>query len=189
MFKKSFKIGIISLLGVSLFSGCVGGGPKFSKEVRLKINESTKYQIANVKVILSTVNPSDVSKQSLYPNEVEMATNIKNNLTEYLKMKDMFCTAKVDCIDIDVNFDYARQFILKSNSVSVPHYSYTILVKDNDKVLLTRNSRNKTLEPGFTRNLKIISSIGSDDVNKEDEVKDIKKILLYIRKYIGSLSN
>ena len=76
-------------------------------------------------------------------------------------------------IDIDVNMDYARQFILKSNSVTVPRYSYTVLIKDNKKVLLTKNSSDKTLETGFTRNLKIIASVGSDDVNKEDEVEDM----------------
>jgi len=188
MFKKNLRISILSLLGLYLLSGCAGGGPKLSKEVKLKINKSTKYQINNVKVNLSTVNPADKSKQSLYPNEVELAGMIKKNLTTFLQKRNISCTTKVNCIDIDVNMDYARQFILKSNSVTVPRYSYTVLMKDNEKVLLTNKSTDMTLETGFSRNLKIIASVGSDDVNKEDEVKDINKILSYIKEYINSLT-
>jgi len=187
MLHKSLKRGIVGSLGLLLFIGCAGGGPKLSDEVKLKINESTKYKINNVKVALSTINPADESKQSLYPSETEVASLIKENLTSYLKREDLLCTT-VNCIDVDVNMDYARQFILKSNSVSVPRYSYTVLIKDNEKVLLTKDSKDKTLETGFTRNLKIIASVGSDKVNKEDEVEDMEKILIYIKMYIKSLS-
>lgn len=110
-------------------------------------------------------------------------------MEESFRKYDILCTTSSGCLDIDIDMDYIRTFIAGSNSVSVPRFSHTVLIKDQGKVLVTQNVTSKTLGRSFSRNLKIIASVGSDDVNREDEVADINKVLSYIVKDIRSLSN
>ena len=174
---KIAKTSIMALAASSiLMIGCAGGSPKLSDAAKAKINASTKYKVTSVHVTTNTLNKDDASKASLYPNNKALEGMIKEDITKYLTNNGLACTTKASCLDLGVDMAYTRVFIIGSNSVGVPHFDYTVQVKDNNTTLLTYKQIGQTLDSGFSRNISITTSIGSKKTNVDVERQDLDKI-------------
>jgi len=179
-------IKVSAVVAMSTFMvGCMGGSVKLSSEAQAKINASTKYNPASVVVTLKSV---DATKEAKYPSASELSTLLKVDIQKYLKSNNLACTTKANCLDLDVNLDYKRVFLVKSNSVGVPEFSQRIDIKDGSKVLYSNSLNGQTLETGFTRNMSIISKVGSSDTNVDDEKSDVDRIAKLIVKDVASFT-
>ena len=184
MRKNIIKVSAVVVMS-TLMVGCMGGGVKLSPEAQAKINASTKYNPASVVVTLKSV---DATKEAKYPSASELSTLLKVDIQKYLKSNNLACTTKANCLDLDVNLDYKRVFLVKSNSVGVPEFSQRIDIKDGSKVLYSNSLNGQTLETGFTRNMSIISKVGSSDTNVDDEKSDVDRIAKLIVKDVASFT-
>ena len=158
----------IVLLGIS---GCASNS--MSPEAKEKINSQTGFNIENiqVKLIKHPFFPED-EKHALYMSTTELSQHLKISLKKELYSRSIDCKETNKCLDIDVNVDYMRTFILASNMLDRPKLAFNIQIKDNQKILHTLKAQELILSRGTVNTMLLQTNIGSNEIDKEREALD-----------------
>ncbi len=162
----------IVLLGMT---GCANNS--MSPEAKEKINNQTGYNVENiqVKLIKNPFFPED-EKHALYMSTTELSKQLKTSLKKELYANTIDCKTGKECLNVDVNVDYMRTFIMASNMLDRPKIGLKIQIKDNQKILHTQQAQELILSRGTFNTILAQTNIGSNEVDKEGEVLDIDTI-------------
>ena len=177
--------GMVGLLGIS---GCSSNS--MSLEAKEKINNQTGFNIENIQVNLIK-NPffSEDEKHALYMSTTELAKGLKISLKKELHAKQIDCQVKKRCLNVDVNVDYTRAFILASNMLDKPKIVLNIQIKDNQKVIHTQQSSEFLISHGTLNSILVQTYIGSNEIDTEREVLDFEFIAKEIADRLIKLTN
>jgi len=161
---------LMVLLGIS---GCSSNS--MSVEAKEKINNQTGFNIENIQVTLMK-NPffSEDEKHALYMSTTELAKSLNISLKKELHAKQIDCQMKKRCLNVNVNVDYTRAFVLASNMLDKPKIALNIQIKDNQQVIHTQKSAELLISHGTLNSILAQTNIGSNDINTEREVLDFE---------------
>lgn len=162
--------GMVVLLSIS---GCSSNS--MSPEAKEKINHQTGFDIENIQVNLIK-NPffSEDDKHALYMSTTELSKYLKSSLKKELHAKLIDCQVKKRCLNVDVNVDYTRAFVLASNMLDKPKIVLNIQIKDNQQVIHTQQSSEFLISHGTLNSILAQTNIGSNDIDTEREGLDFE---------------
>jgi len=163
---------MIVLLGIS---GCSSNS--MSPEAKAKINTQTGFNIENIHVKLMK-NPffSEDEKHALYMSTGELDKYLKASLEKELHAKQINCQLSKRCLDVDVNVDYTRIFVLASNMLDRPKIGLKIQIKDNQKILHTQQAQELVVSQGTFNTILAQTNIGSNEVDTKREELDFDAV-------------
>jgi len=175
MTKRVIKlvVAVVVLLGIS---GCSSNS--MSPEAKAKINYQTGFNIENIHVNLMK-NPffSEDEKHALYMSTGELDKYLKASLEKELHAKQIDCQLSKRCLDVDVNVDYTRIFVLASNMLDTPTIAFNIQIKDNQQLLHTEQTQELLLSRGTFNNMLVQTNIGSNEVDTKREELDFDAVV------------
>jgi len=176
---------VVVLLSIS---GCSSNS--MSLEAKEKINNQTGFNIENIQVNLMK-NPffSEDEKHALYMSTTELAKGLNLSLKKELHAKQIDCQIRKRCLNVDVNVDYTRAFVLASNMLDKPKILLNIQIKDDQKVIHTQQSAEFLVSHGTLNSILAQTNIGSNDINTEREVLDFEFVAKEIADRLKKLTN
>lgn len=176
---------MIVLLGIS---GCSSNS--MSPEAKAKINYQTGFNIENIHVKLIK-NPffSEDEKHALYMSTAELDKYLKASLEKELHGKQIDCQSSKRCLDVDVNVDYMRTFVMASNMLDRPKIGLKIQIKDNQKILHTQHAQELLLSLGTLNNILVQTNIGSSEVDTKREELDFDAVAKEIADRLKKLTH
>lgn len=116
-----------------------------------------------------------------YPNEEKLSTYFKEDIEKYLKQHGRSCQSAASCLTLDVDYNYQRNFNLRSVSVSAPTIDRKIVIYKGDTIVYNNTKkRMKLFKGGLLGNalneVSLFSKAGEEKANLEDERHDIDLI-------------
>ncbi len=176
---------MVVLLGIS---GCSSNS--MSPEAKAKINNQTGFNVENIQVTLIK-NPffSEEEKHALYMSTTEISKYLNTSLKKELYTNSIDCKATNKCLNVDVNVDYTRAFVLASNMLDKPKVVLNIQIKDNQKVIHTQKSAEFLISHGTLNSILAQTNIGSNEVDTEREVLDFDFLAKEIAERLKKLTN
>ena len=172
------------LLGITLMLLALGGcaSNSVSPEAIQTLKQTQGYNVGNIDVKLVNKSFLDFTQENkLYPNTQQLASYFKHDIEKYLKQNGKACQNKQNCLTVDMNIVYARNFNLKSVTVSAPTIDRTIHIRKGDTVIYTDSKSDlKPHSGGLLGNamneLSVLTKAGNNTPNLQDERKDIDVI-------------
>ena len=189
------KIYISTITLALIVSGCVSTSTSLTTKAKQALQSTQGYKVGKVNVTLVKNTFYDFSEeQKLYPNTEKLATYFKNDMQKYLKKSGKSCQDKQECLTVDMNINYTRNFNLKSVTVSAPKIDRTVIIHKGEKVFYTDTK--KELQPSrggllgkALNEVSVFTKVGKNTPNLQDERKDIDVISDITIKEIVSLGN
>ena len=172
------------LLGITLMLLALGGcaSHSVSPEATQTLKQTQGYNVGKIDVKLVNKSFLDFTQENkLYPNTQQLASYFKHDIEKYLKQNGKACQNKQNCLTIDMNIAYARNFNFKSVTVSAPTIDRTIHIRKGDTVIYTDSKSDlKPHSGGLLGNamneLSVLTKAGKNTPNLQDERKDIDVI-------------
>lgn len=173
--KKSVRKSVAVMIALLGISGCSSNS--MSPEAKAKINNQTGFNIENIHVKLIK-NPffSEDEKHALYMSTAELDKYLKASLEKELHVKQIDCQVKKRCLDVDVDIDYMRTFIMASNMLDRPKIGLKIQIKDNQKILHTQQAQELVVSHGTFNTILAQTNIGSNEVDTKKEELDFDAV-------------
>ncbi len=173
--KKSVSKLVAVMMVILGMSGCSSNS--MSPEAKEKINNQTGFNIESIQVNLIK-NPffSEDEKHAHYMSTAELAERLKNSLKKELQVKQIDCQIKKRCLNVDVNVDYTRIFVLASSMLDTPKIALNMQIKDHQQVIHTQQTPELLLSRGTFNNILVQTNIGSNKIDTEREVLDFEAV-------------
>jgi len=187
MIKEVCKSSIITMALITLV-GCAGNS--LSAEAKQKINSNTGFRASHVSVTV-VKNPfiNEDEKHALYRSTTELSQLLKTSLQQQFINSHMDCKTHTPCLDVDIQLDYGRTFVMASNMLDTPSIALvTTLRKQNTNVHSWKES-NLVLSRGTMNGLLTQTNIGSSKVDREQEASDVRSIAKEITLRINKLTH
>ena len=153
--------------------GCAGTSP--NAQAKQTLQTTKEYKVGKVNVTLAEHTFYDFSEeQKHYPNGEELSKYFKEDLEKYFKEAGKFCQSNQECLTLDLDINYQRNFNMGSVSTSAPTYDRTMTIRKENSVIY--NNTKKGLKPnkggivGNTLNeLAVFTKAGEDKANLDHE--------------------
>ena len=164
---------ITTIVLVFSMTGCASTSP--NAQAKQTLLTAKGYEVRQVTVTLAEHVFYDFSEEEKhYSNAKELSAYFKKDIEKYLKIQGKSCQSTQECLTLDIDINYKRNFNMASVSSSAPTIDKTITIYKGSTLVYTKTE--KELQPfkdgivGKSLNeIAMFTKAGEDEANLEDE--------------------
>lgn len=179
---------LVFVLSSIFLVGCSSAVVKVDSSSPLK-KGLTQYSI-DKPIVNLTLGQGAIEGDTTFADQGKLESQFAAALSKHFsELKQLAASPDVAEASVAVTVDYQRNFNWGGKSLNKPHYSYTVLIKNEGQVLAQYSVKGQTTRYGGLEDAAVNMQISAFTWDAEDEPKDIDLISKLIATEVSAIGN